>query len=208
MARPKGSKDKQKRKQRTDEVVRNIVEKSPITAIKRLNRDGKKEDLQRIIGETLQYRGRPPVMTNDEVAERLDRYFAECYENGQIPTVEDMCLALGVTRMTVHSWEHGIKCDAERAHMIQIAKECLAAIDAKLVTENKLTPVTYIFRAKNYFGMKDQREDVQIRINPLGETVDKETLAKKYLENTYGISDNKPELPEPKPIIIDGQNSD
>ena len=204
MARPIGSKDRAKRKKREDVIKNNIAEYSPVTAIKRLNKadDEKKLGIKRIIGESLQYWGRKCPLSNEEVAEILNDYFAQCYDTGQIPTVEDMCLSLGITRQTLHRWEHGIQCDSERTIMIQQAKEVLAAIDAKLVTEGKLIPVTYIFRAKNYFGMKDQREEVSVRINPLGDNISNAQLEKKYLENANVI-----ELPEIKIEKVESEES-
>ena len=202
MGRPRGSRDKQKRK--TPETKRksnfDIASCSPATEIKRYQMTEKKENIQRIIGESIQYWGRKCAKTNEEIAEILNNYFLQCYETGQIPTVEDMCLALGVTRQSIYRWEHGISCDAERTEMIQKAKEILAAIDAKLVTEGKILPVTYIFRAKNYHGMRDQQETIITPNNPLGDTIDNDRLAQKYLENTYGISENQPELP---PITVE-----
>ena len=49
-----------------------------------------------------------------------------------------------------------------------------------MVTEGKINPVVYIFRAKNFFGMKDQQEHVITPNNPLGDTTNPEELAQKY----------------------------
>ena len=56
-----------------------------------------------------------------------------------------------------------------------------------MVTEGKINPVVYIFRAKNYFGMKDQQDVVIKPENPLGEKVDPEQLQSTIVQ----------ELPEP-----------
>ena len=162
-----------------------------VTSAKKRLQNEKKEDISRIIQESVQFFKRKPVKTNEELAERLNEYFHDCVETGQIPTVEDMCLALGVTRNAVWTWENGVQTNPERAAMVQKAKEILAAIDAKLVAEGKIPQVTYIFRAKNYFGMRDQQEVVLTpNQNPLGDTVDTERLKQKYLENTYGMSED------------------
>ena len=44
--------------------------------------------------------------------------------------------------------------------MIKKAKQILAGIDAKLVSQGKIPQITYIFRAKNFFGMTDKQEVV------------------------------------------------
>ena len=54
-----------------------------------------------------------------------------------------------------------------RRNLIKKAKEFLASFDAQLVQEGKVNPTTYIFRAKNYFGLKDQQEYVLTPNNPL-----------------------------------------
>lgn len=181
--RPPKNPDKPKMKNRGADGV--------ATSIKNKLLGEKQEEISRIIQESVQFFKRKPVKTNEEIAERLDEYFQNCVQTGQIPTVEDMCLALGVTRNTVYLWEHGVQTNPERAEMIQKAKEILAAIDAKLVSEGKIPQVTYIFRSKNYFGMRDQQEVVLTpNQNPLGDSVDTERLKQKYLENTYGMSDD------------------
>ena len=66
--------------------------------------------------------------------------------------------------------------------MIKKAKEILAGIDAKLVSQGKIPQVTYIFRAKNFFGMKDQSEVVLTPNNPLGDQRTPEELQQQYIE--------------------------
>lgn len=161
------------------------------------NCTAKQEDIARIVGESVQYFNREIVKTDEECAERLNDYFQQCCRTGQIPTVEDMALALGTTRFTLWDWENGRSQNPTRSNMIKKAKEILAAIDAKLVSEGKIPQVTYIFRAKNFFGMRDQQEVVLTpNTSPLGEQQDIEKLKQKYLENTYGIAGGSPESTE------------
>lgn len=186
MARPKGAKDKKPRD------TSNIENRASIMKKKNVEKTVAKTEISRIIGESFQFFKREPCKDNAEIAERLNEYFQICYEYGQIPTVEDMALSLGVDRRTLWKWEQESSKNRERAEMISRAKEIMAAIDAKLVTEGKIIPVTYIFRAKNYYGMKDQNEVVLTpNTDPLGDMVDEEKLKQKYLESTYGY-----ELPE------------
>ena len=185
MGRPLGAKDKVKREGHSGKNLPNNMKKY-------VEATQKKEEISRIIGESVKYFKRKPCKDNAEIAERLNAYFNECWETGQIPTIEDMALALGITRQTLWRWSQEVNQDRERAEMIEHARAILAAIDAKLVTEGKIIPVTYIFRAKNYYDMKDQNEVVLTpNVDPLGEAVDEEKLKQKYLESTYGL-----ELPE------------
>lgn len=108
--------------------------------------------------------GLKQVKNNEELCERLNYYFAECERTQQLPTVEKMCLCIGYPRSTVLDWETG----AHRANwvneatsiIIKKAKEILAAIDAELAQEGKIQPVIYVFRSKNFYGMKDVTETV------------------------------------------------
>ena len=66
--------------------------------------------------------------------------------------------------------------------LIKKAKEFLASFDAQLVQEGKVNPTTYIFRAKNYFGLKDEVEYVLTPNNPLGEQKDPTEIKKRLIE--------------------------
>ena len=165
------------------------------------NLNSSNEDVSRIIMESYRFFERKIVKTDEECAERLNEYFQDCAEHGRIPTVEDMSLALGTTRKTVWEWEQGLM-GAERSNMIRKAKEILAGIDAKLVSEGRIPQVTYIFRAKNFFGMKDQQDVIITPNNPLGEAEDPKQLEQKYLDAAYSA----PQL-EKKDIIDITTNS-
>lgn len=138
-------------------------------------------DISRIIKENLYWYNREIVKSDEECAERLNEFFQRMQETGEIPTVEKMCLALGTTRTTVYKWENGVGATSARINMIKKAKEILAAMDAQLVSENKIPQVTYIFRAKNFFGMSDKTE-VVVTPNAPYEAAPEPERAKKYLD--------------------------
>lgn len=143
----------------------------------------KPAEIGQAIRESFQYFNRPIIKSNEECAQRLNEYFKQCSDTGQIPTVEDMALALGTIRETLWKWEHCMGCDAERSHMIKKAKEILAGIDAKLVSTGKIPQITYIFRAKNYFGLTDKQEVVVTPSAPLGDTKDTKALEAEYVDS-------------------------
>lgn len=145
-------------------------------------------DIGRIVWESYQYFNRKPPKDDQECAERLNDYFRQCNEENQMPTVEDMALALGTTRASLWEWENNRKCGPERADMIKKAKEIIAGIDAKLASEGKIPQVVYIFRAKNFHGMRDQQEVVVTpNTDPLGDRKSGEELAEKYIDSVRGI---------------------
>lgn len=122
-----------------------------------------------------------PVKTDDECAERLSAFFQYLIKTGEKPSVEKMALALGVTRRTLDYWKNGELGSKMRQAMICYAYETLAAMDAELVNNNKIPQVVYIFRSKNFFGMKDQSEIVH-HTNSRKE-IDEDELRKRILQN-------------------------
>ena len=168
--------------QNTDDVVKDIVQKkkrvshSPYTIETSSASSGEITD---ILNSVLRWQKATPVRTDEECATRLELFFNSLAETGELPTVEKMALALGVTRMSLWNWENGVKCSAARTEMIRRAKEILAAMDAELVSRNKIPQVTYIFRAKNFFGMKDQTDVVVTPNNPIGAEIPEEELRKR-----------------------------
>lgn len=148
----------------------------------------RKEDVQRIGANLMKWYKMPKVENEDELAERLEWFFTECIENGEILTVEKMCLAIGFPRQTVYRWESGQEGSTPRKRdLIKRAKELLASFDAEMVTEGKINPITYIFRAKNYFGMQDKQEYVLTPNNPLGETKDPDEIHRRL---SAGLADD------------------
>ncbi len=143
------------------------------------NSDVKREDIRRILGEVLHWYDSPLVKTDEECAQRLNEFFYHVMETGEIPTWEKLCVCLGTVREVVRGWERG-DMGSTRSAMIKKAREIMAAIDANLVSEGKIPQVTYIFRAKNFFGMTDQQEMILTPNNQL-QTQDPATLRQKYL---------------------------
>lgn len=153
------------------------------------NNSAKSEDISRILRNSLYWFNRDIVKSDEECAERLNEFFERMATTGEIPTVEKMCLALGTVRQTVHDWEHNCTKGRARADMIKKAKEILASMDAEMVSEGKIPQVTYIFRAKNFFGMQDQQELVLTPNNKLGDEVNEQEIVDKYKKSLPKASD-------------------
>lgn len=136
----------------------------------------KSEDISRCLRNCLTFYDMPLVKSDEECRERLYWFFDTCEKTGQLPTVEKMVMALGTIRQTAWDWEQQKGCSQRRADMIKKAKGFIASFESEMVTEGKINPVVYIFRAKNYFGMKDQQDVVVRPESPLGDTVDRARL--------------------------------
>lgn len=139
----------------------------------------KAEDVKRIMKNCLRWYELPRIETDEDCRQRLYDFFTGCSDSGELPTVEKMCLALGYARNTVWQWEQGVQCSLERMNLIKKAKELIATFEAEMVTEGKINPVTYIFRAKNYFGLKDTQDLVLTPNNPLGDQPDQKALEER-----------------------------
>lgn len=140
-------------------------------------------EVSEILSNSLYWYGRPLVKTDEECEARLHEFFERCTLTGEIPTVEKMCLALGTVRQTVFEWEHNKNQGQRRADLIRQAKEMISAFDGELVMRNKVNPTTYIFRSKNFSGMRDQQEVILEPKNPLGEGLTEAELIEKYKKN-------------------------
>ena len=165
-----------------------MVDSEPMT-------DERRELISRLMKETLRTYSMPKVRDDDELAQRFVDYFNHCADSGERPTVEQLCQCTGWTISTVYGWETGRSkgFSSDTAKLVKKAKEFLAVFDAKMVSEGKLNPVVYIFRAKNYYGMKDQQDLTIAPANPLGGDPDQKRLASDYLT----------QLPDAKPPAID-----
>lgn len=144
--------------------------------------DEKPEDARRILTEVLYWYNMPKCKTEEEFEERIKLFFEDCARRGERPTVEKFCVALGYARTAVTEWKNGHNCNQNRTELIKRSFEVLAAYDAGLAVEGKMNPVPYIFRAKNYYGMKDQTDVIVTPNNPLGDTIDVDVIEQKYQE--------------------------
>lgn len=143
----------------------------------------KAEDVSRILGNCLRLYRMPKVRTVDELRERIGSFFVACMERGEIPTIEKLALSTGYCYNALWEWENGkavSELGAEAGEVVKKARDFLSAFESELVTEGKVNPVVYIFRAKNYFGLKDQQDYVVTPNNPLGDSENPATIAEKY----------------------------
>lgn len=139
------------------------------------------EDRAVALTEVLRWTKLPRVVTDEECEERVDMYFASCEARGVKPVWEELALALGCyDRTQLWRWQQGIGCSVARSNIIKMANAIMASYDARLAVNGKINPVPYIFRAKNYYGMKDEQEVVLTPNNPLGNVDNPNDIAHKY----------------------------
>lgn len=114
----------------------------------------------RLLNETLEMYMQEPVRTDEELIERLGWYFKRCAERESRPTVEEMWLSTGHACSIVRDWLYGVRkpLGDYTVAILKKAQAFMQSYDAGLVASGALNPVVYIFRAKNYYGMKDQQD--------------------------------------------------
>lgn len=124
--------------------------------------------------------------SDEKVEERINHYFDYCMEVGLRPNIEGLSLAIGIDRRTLWDWEKGntrAMFSSIRSDMIKKAKDYIAFIMSDSVLDGAINPVTWIFYAKNYFGMKDVQEFELSQKQPLGEMISPEEIAKRIPQN-------------------------
>lgn len=126
-----------------------------------------------------------------EVQVRIESYFNTCISEGIIPTVEGLANCLGIAISTLWDWETNRRnLSAVRAELIKNAKMCIQEFDAQMAISGKMRDVTYIFRAKNYYGMRDQVDTVITHTNALGNTANKDEIANRIMEQASNLPDD------------------
>lgn len=145
------------------------------------------EVLGGIISDIGHWFGSPKVKDDEDCRQRLIAFFEYYAHTGGLPTVEKLALALGTAPQTLWDWEVRKTKGSERSEMIKAAKIYLSAIDADLALLGLVDKVVYIFRAKNYYGLKDTQDIVVQAKDPLGEGASREELERRLMENTAEI---------------------
>lgn len=111
-----------------------------------------------------------------DINQRAEEYIQACVTSGQRPTVESFCLSLGYARQRV--WEAECK-PGPASDAIKKAKSTIAAFDAAAVTAGELNPVVYIFRGKNFYGLRDQVDVAAVPADPL-QAASAQEISTKY----------------------------
>lgn len=109
-------------------------------------------------------------------------YFEQCAEIGLRPTIRGLASTLGTTYTSLQEWENGSR-DATLGSscslIIKKAKQFVAEYDEIMALEGLDNPILYMFRSKNYYGMKDAQEITFAPKNQLGDAVSPEEIQSK-----------------------------
>lgn len=95
--------------------------------------------------------------TVEELQDRFTEYFELCIEEGMPPTIEGLALCSGWCRSTFYDIGEG-KVNVQFSDTVKKAKDYVCNYDASMASIGKVNAPIYIFRAKNFYDMKDVQE--------------------------------------------------
>ncbi len=142
----------------------------------------KKMEILRKLTELDRRRGIAKFDSVEEMQILIENYFMDCADLEIRPTIRGLASALGTVYNTLLDWERGSR-DAQLgagcSGLIKKSKQFISEYDELLALENIDNPILFMFRAKNYYGMKDT-QDIQITPNnALGDQMSPEEILKK-----------------------------
>ena len=132
---------------------------------------------------------RPDYGDERAVKGRVMDYLAKCDELGIKPMVNGLCQALDMPRQDfwgivngqkgMGNWRGGVL-TPESIDVMRKAYAFLSAAWETYLVDEKGNPVKWIFLGKNYFGMRDVSEHVQVRADVTPQLTSPEELSDKY----------------------------
>jgi hypothetical protein len=149
-------------------------------------------DNTKFLNHALLVANMPPIDTTDvvQVEQRIFDYFKLCAENDVKPTAAGFCMAIGVSKVTIHNWRNGIYREDTHQAVICRGYDILDALWQDYMMNGKINPVSGIFLGKNLFGYAD-KQDIVVTPNTQAEAVNVKEIEAKYAElPEYDISDS------------------
>jgi hypothetical protein len=99
--------------------------------------------------------GRPLKYTSVEDMQRdIDKYFADCDEQGKPYTVSGLAYALDTTRRTLLDYEE----KDEFSHTVKKAKAKIERFNEEMLYSKDVSTTGVIFNLKNNYNWKDKQE--------------------------------------------------
>lgn len=99
------------------------------------------------------------VENEEEMEERIQQLFDLCSRTGNIPTYESIAVACGIPIRTFYDMRKGeYEGYQQYSQIINRAKATVSLMESSMVRDGKIPPSLWIFRAKNYMGMKDVQQ--------------------------------------------------
>lgn len=119
----------------------------------------------------------------DECLSEVEGYFKLCDQYDIIPTIASLALYLGIHRDTIYT----IANNPKTYHTSDILKSAISTCQAyheNAFMSNEISPVSFIFYSKNYYGLKDTT-DVRFNQNDNNNSVTSDSMnaIREQIEN-------------------------
>lgn len=88
----------------------------------------------------------------EQLEKRITEYFQWCADHDTRPHLEELALAVGVTRQCLWKWR---KQGGKRGELIDRAVQLLASLHESWGLSGKLNPATFCFIMKNHYAYSD-----------------------------------------------------
>ena len=111
----------------------------------------------------------------EECLNEIGDYFKLCDKYDIIPTIASLSLYLGVNRETIYQYANNPKM-YECSNILKTAIATCQAYHENAFMSNEISPVAFIFYAKNYYGMKDQT-DVRFNQDQNDDTISSDSIS-------------------------------
>lgn len=132
--------------------------------------------------------GKPKTVP--ELQQRIQQFFDIYAKYGINPTVEGLAIALDYDRRSLFEINRGTF-KPEFMDIIKKTKDMIANYDATFAQNGKQNSAVYIFRSKNFYGMKDVQQ-IEAAVGPSGDVPN----------NAGDLLQNLPEAPEKDVVDI------
>jgi hypothetical protein len=131
-----------------------------------------KMEILKKLNELERRRGIAKFDNVEEMQILIENYFNDCVDLEIRPTIRGLASALGTVYTTLQGWERGERdgiLGSQCSCLIKKSKQFISEYDEMLAMEGIDNPILFMFRAKNYYGMKDTQD---INVIPNNTTAD------------------------------------
>jgi hypothetical protein len=146
------------------------------------DKEAKKAELFKRLQQLHMKQGIAKFNSAEEMQLLIEQYFADCADLQLRPTVRGLALALGTVYETLNGWERGERdgqLGSQASAIIKKAKQLIAEYDEVMAMEGYDNPILFMFRAKNYYGMKDTQDIAITPTSALGQQLTPEEIARR-----------------------------
>lgn len=130
--------------------------------------------------------GRPYAFNSvEDLQKDMSEYFELCKQTDTMPTITSLALWLGCNRDTIY--EHANNSSSPFSDVFKKTLTFLHSTMENGTLSGDINPVTYIFLAKNYFGLRDDKNIQVSATNSQGSPNSEETASalRKQLEEEH-----------------------